>query len=307
MFLRGRTYSHKNEVRLARPEAQAEFVEQLPQLIAPLLHLRYVFAHERLVGSASSRQANATAFTLNGKLNRRRYPICSAAPVSTPRTQAGESIGFGERARDEQIGMASQIPEAVSGKSAPGRKTRNRPRRSARPHGAPLPQFQQVRREAARPVGLLGFAMAITRVRGEIRANRLRLREAPYLRPIARAPRSPLAPRRASDTSRTWGRQRAVRRPAEMLVNSSDSASSIPLVSSTCSDGMPRKFATSRSPGLALRIEREFAAESERSRACTRGEHPAMLSLRSRLSPSRLTMGERYGDSDRQSMGAASA
>src|SRR5208337_5375570 len=58
---------------------------------------------------------------------------------------------------------------------------------------------------------------------------------------------------------------------------------------------MPRKFATIRSPASRSGYSDTSAPESERRRASTRGEHPAMLSLRSRLSPARLTMGEWYG------------
>ncbi len=66
-------------------------------------------------------------------------------------------------------------------------------------------------------------------------------------------------------------------------------------MSNTCSGAMPRKFATSRSPASRCGYNDTSAAESECRRASTRGEHPAMLSLRSRLSPARLRMGEWYG------------
>ena len=47
---RHRADAYQNEVRLARPVAQPEFVEQLPMLLAPLLHLRDMIRYERLVG-----------------------------------------------------------------------------------------------------------------------------------------------------------------------------------------------------------------------------------------------------------------
>src|SRR4051794_19506789 len=149
-------------------------------------------------------------------------------------------------------------------------------------------------RAATVAVGLLGLAMAIILVHGVIAFRTFTIGNEKSRSDCTDTNVAPVAAT-SSGYMLNVGSVTMTSSPSLRYVNAkSCSASSTPFVSKTCSGATRKKRATRRSPASRSGYCEMSVVWSEANLRSTRGEHPPVFSLRSRLSPRRPPEGEWY-------------
>ena len=200
----------------------------------------------------------------------------------------GQPIGLGKGARHKQIGRLARAQPACF-----AHRTRSRLHPPAPPHPAPSGRFAADPSAGATvPVGLFGFAMAISRVRGDNVSADIVDRK---LKILARGNADDLRARRhhinAVHGIRRHNDQR-LRRPApDKFRTAGESLRPRHWSAAVPAARLPESRPPSLPPARARDSWPSCSAVNCRNRSSTRGEQPTVFSLKSRRSPSRPASG----------------